>query len=65
MHLVSANLQQHCKDKLVTTGLEQPLYKWSGWRSTCQNCGIPQKCALSEIESEGIFMFQASLHVLL
>ena len=30
--------------------------------------GIPRKilkCALSEIESEGIFMFQTSLHILL
>ena len=63
----------HCPVGIVTlSGLEQPLHKWSGIFTqevvTCQNWGISQKilkCALSVIESEGIFMFQTSLHILL
>ena len=53
----------------IITGLEQPLHWWSGIFTrevhtfACQNWGIPQKCALSKIESEGIFIFQAGLHI--
>ena len=57
----------------MDSGLEQPLHKWSGIftqevASYMPKLGIPQKIlkyALSEIESEGIFMFQTSLHILL